>query len=961
MADSQPLLGRTVSHYRILQKLGAGGMGEVYLAHDSALDRTVALKFLLPETQADKTARKRLLTEARSAAALDHPFICKVYEAADADDQPFIAMEYVEGVSLADKLLQGPLPLKEALRLAEEIAEALECAHNRGIVHRDLKPANILLTRDGHVKVMDFGLAKHVTTGSIGAEQTVTTVLTQPGTASGTLTFMAPEQLKGEEADLRSDIFAFGLVLYEMISGFHPFLRDSALKTACAILDDPAPPITSHGKEVPELLRHTLKRMLAKDREQRYQSVHEVRVNLGELLQEPTPPPTPAPAWATAVRVFRPVWLAALLLVAVFGLAGATYWVFEHYFRSPKTALAFEKRDWIVIADFENLTRDPVFDRSLQTALAVGIQQSQYVNVLPPSRVQEALRRMRKESGAKLDEAVASELAQREGAKAVLACSIAEVGGAYSLTARLVEPRTRATVLTETVVAQGKNQVLPALDSLAKSVRQKLGESLSGVKEQGLPLPEATTASLEALTTFAEGTKLAATNPQAGVDLVEQAVSIDPEFAVAHAFLGVHYYSTNDKVRGEEHFVKAMKLLDRLTLREKLWIRAEVEDFRGDREHAVQSYEAYLAQYPDDYRARFRVGWVYMATLHQYDQAVASFEKVLQGNPSDDGAYINLATCYRAMGQTQKALEYYEKAFQIRPSAITDVYVNQEYGSLLLALGNPAKAADTFQKMISDESEGKKALGYRYVGMLDIYQGKVSDGIANLKQALLLHRATQNPESEYRDHVLLASAYRTKGLDRDAFSELEAARHMLANGHFGPLWIAFVARPYARSGRTVVAAKLLKDMVSQSQDPTALSGINRSSAADQAVISTVKGELALAAGRSSEAIEAFQLADKLEPHLLAAESLAFAYRTAGKLQDAAHVYEDALSQGKFALLSEGQEYWISSHYELGRIYQELGDTAKAKEYYGQFLDTWKDADSDIPMLNRAKAEYAKLH
>ena len=957
MADSQALIGQTVSHYRILQKLGAGGMGEVYLAHDSALDRTVALKFLLPETQADKTARKRLLAEARSAAALDHPFICKVYEAADADDQPFIAMEYVEGASLTDKLLQGSLPLKEALRLAAEIAEALQCAHSRGIVHRDLKPSNILLTRDGHVKVMDFGLAKHVTTGSIGTEQTVTTVLTQPGTASGTLTFMAPEQLRGEAADVRSDIFAFGLVLYEMIAGVHPFLRDSPLKTACAILDDAPPPVTSHGKEVPELLRHTIKRMLAKDRQQRYQSVHEVRVNLGELLQE-QPPPTPA--WATILRVFRPVWLAALLLVVVFGLAGATYWVFEHYFRSPKAALAFEKRDWIVIADFENLTRDPVFDRSLQTALAVGIQQSQYVNVLPPNRVQEALRRMRKESGAKLDEATASELATREGAKAVLACSIAEVGGAYALSARLVEPRTRATVLTETTMAQGKGQVLPALDSLAKSVRQKLGESLSGVKEQGLPLPEATTSSLEALTTFTEGIKLAGTNPQAGVDLVEQAVSIDPDFAMAHAFLGVHYYATNDTTRGEEHFVKAMKLLDRLTLREKLWIRAEVEDFRGNREQAVQYYEAYLAQYPDDYRARFRVGWVYMATLHQYDNAISAFEKVLQANPSDDAAYINLATCYRGMGQTQKALEYYEKAFQIRPAAITEVYVNQEYGSLLLAMGNSAKAADTFQKMISQESEGKKALGYRYLAMLDLYQGKISDGIANLKQAILLHRATHVLESEYRDHVLLASAYRLKGLDRDSLSELETARGILDNGHFGPVWIVFVAKPYARLGRTAAATKLLNNMISQAQDPTAISGINRNSATDQAVISIVKGELALAAGKSSEAIEAFQLADKLEPHTSAAESLAFAYRTLGKPQDAARVYQDALNHDKFALLTEGQESWITSHYELGKLYQEQGDTAKAKEYYEQFLNTWKDADPDLPMLNRAKAEYAKL-
>jgi tetratricopeptide (TPR) repeat protein/predicted Ser/Thr protein kinase len=960
MPDSAFLVGQTISHYQILKKLGAGGMGEVYLAHDSALDRTVALKFLLPETQADKTARKRLLAEARSAAALDHPFICKVYEASDADDQPFIAMEYVEGASLTDKLLQGLLPLKEALRIAAEIAEALECAHSRGIVHRDLKPPNILLTRDGHVKVMDFGLAKHVTTGSIGTEETVTTVLTQPGTASGTLAFMAPEQLKGEPADVRSDIFAFGLILYEMIAGAHPFLRNSPLKTACAILDDPLPPITSHGKEVPELLRHTLKRMLAKDREQRCQSVHEVRLNLQELLLERQPP---KPAFTAALRILRPVWLGALLLAVAFGVAGASYWIFEHYFRSPKAALAFEKRDWIVIADFENLTRDPVFDRSLQTALLVGIQQSQYVNVLPTARVQEALRRMRKESGAKLDEAVASELAVREGAKAVLACSIAEVGGAYSLSARLVQPHSRAIVLTETTTAQGKGQVLPALDSLAKSVRQKLGESLDGVKEQGLPLPEATTSSLEALTTFAEGLKLAATNRQAGADLVEQAVSIDPDFAMAHAFLGAYYYTTpNSTVRGEEHFVTAMKLLDRLTLREQLWIRAQAEDYRGHREQAVQYYEAYLSQYPDDYLARFRLGWVYMATLHQCDKAIAAFERVLKSNPSDDSSYINLATCYHSMGQTQKALEYYQKAFQIRPAAITEFFVNQEYGALLMETGDTAKAAETFQKMISDQSDLKKAHGYRYIAMLDMYQGKLSDSIANLKQAILLHRTTHNLESEYRDHVLLSSAYRLKGLDRDSLSELETARTILANGHFGPMWIERVAKPYARLGRTAVATKLLHDMISQAQDPTALSAINRNSASDQAVISIVKGELALAAGKSSEAIEAFQLADKLSPHdsASAAESLAFAYRSLGKLQDEARVYEDALGQRKFGLQIEGLEYWLLSHYELAKIYQELGDTAKAKEYYEQFFNTWKDADPDIPVLTAAKAEYARL-
>jgi serine/threonine protein kinase len=480
MPDCASLVGLTISHYHIRKKLGQGGMGEVYLAQDTALDRTVALKFVLSEVRGGEIARKRLLAEARSAAALDHPFICKVYEAGDADERPFIAMEYVEGVTLNDKLLRGAPALKETLRIAAEIAEALASAHARGIVHRDLKPSNIMLTLDGHVKVMDFGLAKQVPAGSIAAEETATLTLTEAGATPGTLVFMSPEQLKGERADARSDIFSFGLILCEMITGVHPFLKDSPLKTACAILNESLPPIIRRDENIPDLLHHTIKRMLAKDRHQRFQSIREVHTNLKELFEE-QPPQAQAPS--KTLRMLRPLWLAGMVLPVIFGLAGATYWVFENYFRSPKAALAFQKRDWIVIADFENLTGDRVFDRSLQTALTVEIQQSQYVNVLPPTRMQEALARMRKESGTKLDEALASELAVREGVKAVLACSIAEIGNVYSLTARLVEPNSRATVLTEATKAKGKNEVLPALDALAQTVRHKLGESVQNISQ----------------------------------------------------------------------------------------------------------------------------------------------------------------------------------------------------------------------------------------------------------------------------------------------------------------------------------------------------------------------------------------------------------------------------------------------------------------------------------------------
>jgi tetratricopeptide (TPR) repeat protein/predicted Ser/Thr protein kinase len=954
MPESVSLLGQTISHYHILKKLGEGGMGEVYLARDTALDRTVALKFVLPEIKGGETARKRLLAEARSAAALDHPFICKVYEAGEVDGRPFIAMEYVEGATLSEKLGQGMPPLKETLRIAAEIAEALTTAHTRGIIHRDLKPSNIMLTQDGHAKVMDFGLAKHLPAGSIVTGETAATTLTEASSTPGTLLFMSPEQLRGEPADGRSDIFAFGLILYQMIAGVHPFLKDTPIKTACAILDEDPHPITRPGENLPELLLHTIKRMLAKDRNQRFQSIREVQTNLKELLQEQ--PRAHAPF--KLLQMFRPVWLTGVILMIIFGLAGASYWVFENYFHSPRAALAFQKRDWIVIADFENLTGDKVFDRSLQTALNVGIQQSQYINVFPPARIQEALARMRKERGTKLDEALASELAVREGIKAVLVCSIAEIGGVYSITARLVEPSSRATVMTEATQAKGKNQVLPALDSLAKTVRYKLGESLLSISRQSTYLPHATTASLEALKTYADGRKLISTNHPAAIDLIQQAVKLDPDFALAHADLGLHYYLEGDRVPAEEHFTKALTQLDRLTMREKLWIRAVADDSRGNREQAVNEYGAYLAQYPDDGGAWFRLGWTYMATLHQYDKAIEAFQRALKIDSSQSGAYINLATCYGGMGQTEKALEYYQKAFQLNPSELTGPFANNEYGFMLVKTGNLSRAAETFQKMISEQENWQKARGHRSLGMLDMYEGKYSEAMANFKEAILLNKATQGLQSEYRDHLFLASAYRTKGRNVDFASELVAANGILSQARFGPTWGLFLAKTYARMGKTGEATKLLKEMESQAQNPTAVSGINTSNRGEQAAIYIVKGEINLAAHSVSKAMESFELADKVEPGATGLESLAFGYRTLGKPRESALEYEKLIALNWLG--GEGQESWTLAHYELGKIYTELGDTQKAKEYYEKFLNLWKDADPDIPILVAAKAEYAKL-
>ena len=396
------MIGSQISHYRIVSKIGHGGMGEVYLAEDLRLDRKVALKFL-PEGQApDDTSRRRLLREANAAARLDHPFITKVYEVGEGEAPsgtsgapgiPFIAMELVEGETLRERLSRGPMPMPEALRIAAEIADALEFARQRGIVHRDLKPANVMLTGDGHAKVMDFGIAKLVSIPSADGRRAEGSSMTSTGEITGTPAYMAPEQLKGLPIDSRADIFALGVCLYEMVTGTHPFMKDSAFQTADAILNQPAPPLDRHLKDPPDGLEHLFRRALAKEPDQRYQSFKDLRIDLGAM---DVPQTRTAIAHPVRPRA-RPGWLVpALVMLVAVGGAALAWRVWPVRLSLSQRALAFNERDWILITDFKNLTGEPVFDRSLRVALDVAIAQSQYVNVFPPSRLQETLRLMKK-------------------------------------------------------------------------------------------------------------------------------------------------------------------------------------------------------------------------------------------------------------------------------------------------------------------------------------------------------------------------------------------------------------------------------------------------------------------------------------------------------------------------------------------------------------------------------------
>ena len=362
------MVGTQIAHYRMLRRIGAGGMGEVYLAQDLRLDRQVAVKILPAADLVDERARKRLLREALAAASLDHPFICKIFEAGEDGGQPFIAMEYVDGTTLKDRLARDRMPLRTAIRLACEVAEALDAAHRKGIVHRDLKPANVMVAADGHVKVMDFGVATRVAPDDAGT----VSALTLRGQTTGTLAYMSPEQLRGEPVDARSDVFAFGVLLYEMLTGTHPFLRPTQPATAAAILNDTPPPLSGYLDDPPPLLDHILTRLLAKSPDERHPSLRETQLELGAVLDPSTS------HQVTPVRSGRRrAWLAAAAAVVILAGAGFVSWRGLDFIGVSEPALAFKERDWILIADVENMTQDPVFDRSLRVALEVGIAQSQ--------------------------------------------------------------------------------------------------------------------------------------------------------------------------------------------------------------------------------------------------------------------------------------------------------------------------------------------------------------------------------------------------------------------------------------------------------------------------------------------------------------------------------------------------------------------------------------------------------
>jgi serine/threonine protein kinase/Tfp pilus assembly protein PilF len=935
------MIGQTIGHYLVTEQIGAGGMGVVYRARDQRLNRDVALKVLPPANVGDEAPRKLFRKEALALAKLNHPNIGTVYDFDTQNDIDFLVMEYIPGETLGQRLSRGPLSEKEWVAISLQIAAALEEAHEHGIVHQDLKPGNIMVTPKGQAKVLDFGLAR-LLEGDASAELTATSSSHTDG--AGTLPYMAPEQLCGGPIDPRTDIYAAGAVLYEMSTGQRPFQEKQAPRLIQQILSEAPRPLQEWNRRSSPQVESIVFKALDKQPDLRYQSARELRVDLERLgaSQSSSSAVAGVPfrsrrSWSQALRAHPRAIYSSVVFLAI---AVATVW----WLVGARPVLSFAPRDWLLITDFDNQTGDPLFDRSLLTALTVSLEQSPHANVVPRARLVGSLHRMGKTGDEKITDELARDISQREAIRAILSCSIAKVGQQYALTARLVDPQSGMAVRSYYETAKDQDHVLDALGSVATHVRRDLGESMLATGKADRPLPMVTTRSLQALKLFADGGALWGKGKwDAAMQAFESAVKADPDFAMAHASLGDAYYSHlyNNTVAGKEHMEKALQLAERTTERERLYVQTRYAQDLGHVSEAKSCFDVYLKAYPDDWGMRFNYASL-LRSDGQLQDALEQYKELVRMEPNNPFNYIDIATTYDELGNFTEALRNYEQAFKLDPSWKTNQNINNEYGMTLFRAGDEAKARETFE--LAFAKPDLKPRGLRSLAWLDLYHGKYAAAKPRLQEALLSDESFKWSLSIVREHNLLALVASGQGDRAAQLRELDLAVPYLATSGLQVRAGLWLGAQYARAGNPTKAAEVLEKtrLVADARNPENSSDLQ-----------VLEAEVELAHGNKDRAIELFSLADGAKRSALTIEGLARAYEAAGNTEQAVVWYEQLLASAEPPIGWEPQQDWLAAHYHLARIYFAKGDKSKAATRLDWLLDSWKDADPGLPLLKNA--------